>query len=199
MNASSASLDHGFHQFKGIEHATKTGFSIGHDGREVVDVALVALVYTFGMLDFVGTAKGVVDALNHGGHRVNRVQRLVRVHRCVAVVVRSDLPARQINGFDAGFDLLHGLTTGEGAQAIHVGFVVNQVPELFSATASQSVLNVEGAAQAHHISRAVTALDALPAWVGGPVFFKRSDLLVTCQLVIQGLGHGGLRKLRKIK
>ena len=33
--------DHVLHQLKRIEHAAKTGFGVGHDGQEVVDVSLV--------------------------------------------------------------------------------------------------------------------------------------------------------------
>ena len=65
------------------------------------------------MLNFICATEGVVDALNHGWNGVHRVQGLVRVHGGVGVVIRSDLPTRQVNGLNARFDLLHGLTTGQ--------------------------------------------------------------------------------------
>ena len=178
MHARSTCFDHGFHQLKGVQHAAETGFGVGHDGGEVVDIALVARVNAFGMLDFVGAAEGIVDAFHDGWHRVHRVQRLVGVHGGVGIVVGGDLPARQVNGFHTGLDLLHGLATSERAQAIDIGLGVHEVPELFGATAGERVLYGEGAAQAHHVGGAVATGDALPAWVGGPVFFKGGDLLL---------------------
>ena len=50
VNASGARVDHGFHQLIGVEHATETGFSVSHDGREEVDI-----VFAFGPLNLVGT------------------------------------------------------------------------------------------------------------------------------------------------
>ena len=183
-------LDHGLHQFEAVEHAAEAGFGIGHDRREVVDVALVAGVRALGPLDLVGAAEGVVDALDHLRHRVHRVQRLVGVHRGVAVVVGGDLPARQVDRLDAGLDLLHGLAAGQRAEAVDVGLVVDQVPQLLGAAAGQRVLDRERAAQAHDVGGAVAALDALPAGIGGPVFFEGGDLLFAAQLFGDGLGHG---------
>jgi hypothetical protein len=59
------------------------------------------------------------------------------------------------------------------------------------------VLNRERATQADYVGSAVTALDAFPAWVGRPVFFKGRDLLVAAQLFSEGLWHGALRGLKK--
>ena len=73
---------------------------------------------------------------------------------------------------------------------------MQQAPQLFSTAASHRVFDLKRAAQTHNISCAVAALDACPAWVGGPVFFKCSNLLVTAELVIEGLGSGGLRRLK---
>ena len=141
MDGASAGLDHGLHQLKRVEHAAKTGFGIGHDGREVIDEVLIAGVNAFGVLDFVSTAEGVVHTLHNLGHRVHGVQRLVRVHRRVGVVVSGNLPARQVNRLHAGFDLLHGLATGERAQGVDVRLRVQQVPELFGTAAGQGVLD----------------------------------------------------------
>ena len=171
VNAARARLDHRLHQFECVEHAAEAGFCIGHDRREVVDVALVAGVRTLGPLDFIGALERVVDALDHRRHRVDRVQRLVRVHRCVAVVVGGHLPARQVDRLDAGFHLLHRLAAGECAEAVDVSLGVDQVPQLLGTAASQCVFDRHRAAQTHDIGSAVAALDALPARVSRPVFF----------------------------
>ena len=155
----------------------------------VVGIAFVAGAYAFGPLDFVGTGEGVIDALHHFRHRVHRVQRLVGVHGRVFVVVSGHLPAGQVNGFYAGFDLLHGLAAGQRAKAIHIGLVVEQVPPLVGTTAGQGVLHLEGATQAHHISGRIAALDAFPAGVGGPFFFQLGDLLFAAKLFGERLRH----------
>ena len=93
MHGSGSGFDHGFHQLKGVEYAAKARLGIGHDGREVIHKVLVTGVNAFGMLNFVGTAEGVVHALDDLGHRVHGVQGLVRVHRRVGVVVCGHLPA----------------------------------------------------------------------------------------------------------
>src|SRR5690606_29660946 len=43
-NASSDRHNHGFHQFKCVQHATETGFRVGHDRSEVIHVAFVTWV-----------------------------------------------------------------------------------------------------------------------------------------------------------
>jgi hypothetical protein len=60
-------------------------------------------------LDLVGALEGVVDAADHGRHRVVGVQRLVRVHGFGGVAVGGDLPAGQVDGLEAGLGLLHRL------------------------------------------------------------------------------------------
>ena len=181
--------DHVLHQLERVEHTAKAGFSVSHDGRKVVDIPRVARIDPLRMLDLVGAAEGVVDAFDHLRNRVNRVKRLVRVHRSRVIVVGGHLPTRQVNRLDARFDLLHGLSTGQCAQAIHIGLGVHQAPEFFCTAARQGVLNRERTTQTHHIGSAVTALDPLPAGIGGPVFFQCGDLLFAAQLFGQGLGH----------
>jgi hypothetical protein len=56
--------------------------------------------------------------------------------------------------------------------AVDEGLGVDQVPQLFGAALGQRVLDLQAAAQAHHVGSAVAALDALPAGVLGPVFFE---------------------------
>jgi hypothetical protein len=77
--------------------------------------------------------EGVVDLLDDLGHRVHRVQRLVGVHLAVAVGVASDLPAGQVDGLQAGLDLLQRLVAGERAQRVDEGLGVDQVPQLLGA------------------------------------------------------------------
>lgn len=71
----------------------------------------------------------------------------------------------------------HGLTTGQCTQAVDEGFVVDQIPQLFRATASQCVLDRERAAQAIHILGGVPALDTLPAGIFVPVLLDCGDFL----------------------
>ena len=192
VNACSARLDHVLHQFERVQHAAETGFCIGHDGQEVVDEFLVAGVDATAPLDFVGALEGVVDAANHGGHRVICIQRLVGVHGFGCVAVSGDLPARQVHGFEAGLGLLHRLTGRDGAESVDVAFLgtaVDLVPELFSAALGQRVLDGQRTTQTHHVGSGVTALHTLPPGVGRPVFFQGGNLLFAAQLFVEGLGH----------
>ncbi|CPM55675.1 Uncharacterised protein [Bordetella pertussis] len=175
VHASRARLDHGLHQFEGVEHAAETGLGIGHDGRVVIDVILVARVLAFHPLDLVATRQGVVDPAHHLRHRVGGVQRLVRVHLAGQVGVAGHLPAGQVDGLQAGLDLLHGLVAGQRAQRIDEGLAMQRIPQAGRAAARQRMLDGHRAAQADHILGAVGALDALPAGVLGPVFLQVAD------------------------
>jgi hypothetical protein len=177
MHAGGASADHGLHQFVGVQDAAETCFSVGDDRQVVFDVTGIASVDVLGPLDFVGAVEGVVDALDNLRHGVNRVQGLVRVHGGVFVVVSSNLPAGQVDRLDAGLGLLNGLTAGQGAQAVDVGGVVDQIPQLLGTATGQGVFDLERAAQADDVSSGVAALDAFPAGVFSPVFFEGGDLL----------------------
>src|SRR5690606_36733082 len=118
------------------QHATETGFGVSDDRQEVVDEFGVARVDATRPLDFVGALEGVVDAANHGRHRVVGVQRLVRVHGFGSVAVGGDLPAGQIHGFQTSLGLLHGLAGGDRAEGVHIallGAAVDLFPQLFSA------------------------------------------------------------------
>ena len=59
------------------------------------------------------------------------------------------------------------------------------------------MFDLNTATQAHHVSRAVTALDTFPTRVGGPVFLKGGDLLGAAELFVEGLGHFSLLKVKK--
>jgi hypothetical protein len=172
VHAGGAGFDHGLHQFEGVEHAAEAGFGVGDDRGEVVEIAFVAGTLALGPLDLVAALEGVVDALDHQRHGVGGVERLVGVHLAGDVGVARDLPAGEVDGLQAGLDLLHGLVAGEGAQGIDEGLVVDQVPQLLGAAAGQGVLDGERAAQADDVLSRVAALDVLPAGVLGPVFFQ---------------------------
>ncbi len=193
VHAGSACGNHVLHQLEGVEHATETGFGVGHDGQEVVDELLVAGVDATAPLDLVGALEGVVDAAHHGRHRVIGVQGLVGVHGFRRVAVGCDLPARQVDGLQTCLGLLHGLAGGDGAEGVHIallGAAVDLLPQLLGAALGQRVLGLQAATQAHHVSGAVAALDTLPARVGGPVLLQGGDLLFTAQLRVQRVRHG---------
>src|SRR5471032_2376673 len=190
VHAGGARFDHALHQLVGVQDATETGFGVGHDWCEVVDVAFIARVLAGFPLDLVGATERVVDALDHGWHGVHRVQRLVGVHGFGGVVVRGHLPARQVDRLDPGLDLLHGLAAGQGAHAVdeifirtegRLGALGHQVPQFLGAHAGQGVLRLNRATQADHVSGGVSACHAFPARVFSPVFFKGCNLLFACQ------------------
>ncbi|MCY1409385.1 hypothetical protein D9M71_247340 [compost metagenome] len=190
VNAGGACFDHALHQLVGVQNATETGFSVGNDWCEVVDVAVITWVLAGFPLDLVGATERVIDALDHGRNRVNRVQRLVWVHGFCRVVVCSNLPARQVDRLDTGFNLLYGLATGQGAHAVYevfvwtegrLGALGNQVPQLVGAHAGQGVLRLNRATQANDVSSGVGAGHTFPARIFCPVFFKGCNLLFACQ------------------
>jgi hypothetical protein len=170
--------DHGLHQFESVEHATKAGFGVGDDRREVIDVALVAGLMSLEYWISSARRKELLMRSTTFGYRIDRIQRLVGVHRRVGVVVGGDLPARQIDRLDAGLDLLHRLAAGQRAEAVDVGLAIDQIPELLGATASDGVFDRERTTQADDIGGRVAALDSLPAGVFRPVFFQFGDLLL---------------------
>ena len=167
MHAGGARIDHRLHQLERVQHAAETGFGVGDDRREVIDVALA-----FHVLDLVGAHERVVDAPHDRRHRVDRIQRLVRIHLAGDVGVGCDLPARQVDRLQARLDLLHRLVAGQRAERIDERLVVDQLPQLFGAAPRQRVLDLQRAAQAHDIFRRVAALDAFPARILRPVLLQ---------------------------
>jgi hypothetical protein len=178
VHARGAGADHRLHQLEGVQHATKARFSVGDDRREEVDVVLVARVHAARALDLVGALEGRVDALDHLGHRIDRIQRLVGVHRHVAVVVGRHLPARQVDGLDARLHLLHRLAGGQRAEAVDVRLGVDELPQLLGPEARQRVVDLHVAAQPDHVLGLVGPLDALPARVVVPFLAQCSRSLV---------------------
>ncbi len=90
MHTSRASFDHRLHQLVGVEGAAEPGLGVGNDPGHPVRVVAIA----FRVGDLVGTAQCVIDAPDHIGHRIHRVERLVRIHLPGSVGVGSNLPAR---------------------------------------------------------------------------------------------------------
>jgi hypothetical protein len=74
-------------------------------------------------------------------------------------------------------DLLHRLATGQRAEAVDEGLVVDQIPQLLGAAACQRVFDRERAAQAIYICSGVAALDALPAGILIPILLNLGDFL----------------------
>ena len=179
MHACRAGVDHGLHQFEGVEHTAKTGFRVGNDGREVIDIILFAGILAFHPLNLVAAGQRVVDATNDERNRIDRVQRLVGVHFAGDVGIARHLPAREIDGLETSLHLLHGLVAGHGAQCVDEGLAVEQTPEFFGAAARERVLDGQRSTQADHVLGAVIALDSLPAGVFSPVFLQLAGGLFT--------------------
>ncbi len=177
VHARRTRLDHRLHQLEGVQHAAETGFGVGDDGREEVDVVLA-----FRPLNLVGALERVVDALDHHRHRVDGVERLVGVHLAGRVRVTRHLPARQVDRLQAGLDLLHRLVAGQRAERVDERLGVDQRPELFGTALGDGVFDRERTTQPNHIGGAVAALHAFPARVARPVLLQGGDLLFTGQL-----------------
>ena len=179
VHARRACVDHGFHQFEGIEHTAKAGFCIGDDGREVINVVLLAGILAFHPLNLVAAGQRVVDATNDLRDRVDRIQRLVGVHFAGDVGIARHLPAREIDGLETSLHLLHGLVAGHGAQCVDEGLAVEKAPELFGAAARERMFDGHRSTQTDHVLCAVIALDPLPAGVFCPVFLQLAGGLFT--------------------
>src|SRR3981189_180975 len=82
----------GLHDLERVQRPAETGFRVGHDRHEPVDLGAA-----FGVLDLVGTLEGAVDAAAQFGTGIGRIEALVGIHRARGVGVGGDLPARQID------------------------------------------------------------------------------------------------------
>ena len=182
MHAGCSRLDHLLHQFKGVEHTAEAGFGIGDDGFEPVDT-----VIALGMLNLIGAPQAVVDAADGSRHRIGRVQRLIGVHLAGQIGIAGDLPAGKIDGVQARLDLLHGLVAGQRAQRIHIGFLLQVVPQFDRGQARDGVIDSKRAAQPDHILGRVGTGYARPARVALPVMAQGGGR------VVEGgrFAHGG--------
>ena len=167
VGAGGAGLDHGLLQLVDIQGATEAGLTVGDDRDEpVVDGGV-----TLDAGDLVGAGEGVVDALDHGRNGVRRVQGLVGVGVAGEVSVTGNLPTGEVDGLQAGADLLDGLVTGQGTQGVDVAVarLVDGVPEDLSTTRSEGVLLNDGALELGNLLGGVVAGDVGPTGVLVPV------------------------------
>ena len=116
VHAGRARGDHGLHQLEGVQHAAEPGLGVGHDRGQPVGRAGRVAVLRLRPGDLVGAQQGVVDPADHLGHRVDRVEALVRVGLPGQVGVRRHLPAGQVDGLQARLDLLDRLVAGQRAE-----------------------------------------------------------------------------------
>ena len=179
MHACGAGLDHGLHQFKGVQHAAETRLCISHDRGEVIDVFGIVGTDVIGPLDLVCPAEGIVDAAHHGGDGIDGVEGLVGVHGLGGVVIGGHLPAREVDRLDASLDLLDRLPASEGAEAVDVVLFVDVLPQLLGPQLGQGVLWLQRAPELHDVGGGIPALDALPARVFRPVLLEKGNLAGT--------------------
>jgi hypothetical protein len=177
VHARGAGRDHGLHQLEGVQHAAEPGLGVGHDRGQPVRRAGQVAVLRFGPGDLVGALQGVVDPADDLGHRVDRVQALVRVGLAGQVGVRCHLPAGQVDGLQAGLDLLHGLVAGQRAERRHGIFLGQQLAQPLGAAPGQRELFRDRAAQPHDVLSRVGPLGVVPAGVGIPFVLQAGRLL----------------------
>ena len=94
------------------------------------------------MVELVGSLQGLVDPLHDGRDRVDRVQRLIRIHGLSQVRVACDLPAGKVNGLETGLDLLHGHVAGQCPQGVDERLLMKVAPQLGGAFGSQAVFDL---------------------------------------------------------
>src|ERR1019366_1689325 len=158
MDAGGARLDHRLHELEGVQRTAEPCFRVGDDRREPVAFAL-----SLAVLDLIRALERRVDLLDDGGDAVSRVERLVRVHLAREVRVRRDLPAREVDGLEAGADLLDGLVAGHGAERVDVRLAVEELPEALGPQPCEGVFDVYRAAQPFHVCFGVGTNDAVEA------------------------------------
>ncbi len=161
VHAGGAGLDHRLHQLEGVERPAEAGLGVGHDRYEPLAARPALRV-----LDLVRALERAVDAAHHVRDAVGRVEALVGVGLRGVVRVGRDLPAREVDRVEAGADHLHRLVAGEGAERVHVGPGVEEVPQPQRAAAGERVLDAHGAAEPLHVLGRVGPGDPAPAPVG---------------------------------
>ena len=142
----------------GVERTAKAGLRIGDDGGEPVDG-----VVTLGVVDLVGPLERLVDALDDGGHRVDRVEALIRVHLTGEVGISRHLPAGEVDRLEAGLDLLHGLVARQCAESVDVVLGLQQTPQTTGTHVGEGVLDAHAATQPLDICLGIGTLDAVPS------------------------------------
>jgi len=116
VHAACSGFDQGFGQFEGIEVAAETGLRIGNDGNDPVDVFFAVHV-----MDLIGAQEGVVDALHHFRHGIDRIETLVRIHFTGRIGVAGHLPAGAVNRLQSGLHGLNRLISGHAAETRNDG------------------------------------------------------------------------------
>jgi hypothetical protein len=104
MHAGGTCFDIRLHDFMGVERSPEARFGVRDDGRK--PIAAHAPIRVF---DLIGTTQRAVDALAQLRSGIRGIQALIRIHYARGVVVGRHLPARKVDGFQAGSDHLHGL------------------------------------------------------------------------------------------
>ena len=119
VHAGGAGFDHGLHQFESIQVAAETGFGVGDQRSEPVDAILA-----FGMMNLIRACQGLIDAAAKIGDAVGRIKALVGIHLAGIIGIGRDLPAADVDSFQSGINLLHGLVAGHGAERWHIRFAL---------------------------------------------------------------------------
>ena len=168
VNAGSARLDIGLHDFERVQGAAEACFRVGNDRHEPVDLGAA-----FGVLDLVGTLEGAVDAAAQLRTGVGGIEALVGIHRARGVGVGGNLPARQIDRRQTGARLLHRLVAGDGAERVDERLFLQRLPKPIGTLLGQRVGDRHGAAQLLHLGRGVGTADAIETPLGrGNQLFK---------------------------
>ncbi len=121
------------------------------------------------MVNLVGSEERLVQTAHEVRDAIGRIQTLIRIHLRGVVGIGGDLPAADVNRFQAGGNLLHGLVPRHRAEGGGIGFGMKQTPEALGSEARKRVFDVHRAAQVLHILLTIGALDSRPAWICLPL------------------------------
>src|SRR5207248_3072830 len=128
----------------------------GRSCSSTSDVMSVAASASVRAITTVGTPQ--TSAASRAEVRV-RMCCWVGVGLAGQVGVTGDLPARQVDGLEAGADLLDRLVAGQRAERVDLLQGVQLLPQHLGATAGQGVLLDHGALQRDDVRRGVGAGD----------------------------------------
>jgi len=165
MDRGRTSFNHRLHELKRIQVTAESGFSIGDDWSKPVHSVLA-----FSVMHLVSAQESVVNLFHHVGNAVAGIEALVGIHLPRKIGVARHLPAAQINGFQSGQHLLHGLVAGHCAQCFYIRFRVEHVPEAQRSQTSERMFNLNGPAQPHHVFGRIRPFNARPAGILYPFF-----------------------------
>ena len=146
MHSGGTGFDHRLDQLEDVQRTAEARLRIGDDRRKPID-----LVSPFGVIDLVGTLQRLVDSPNDSGNAVCRIETLVRIHLAGEIGVGRDLPAAEIDRFEAGFYLLNSLVASQRAERRDEGLSPQQLPKFLRAPAREGVLRHNAALQPLHL------------------------------------------------